>query len=120
ACIFGLYLPILTGSGFGDVVGDIVTVYPAIIITALCSLIIGVIYLVLLRMFVGVIVWLSVILFFLILLGGGVVGLLYINKCVGDSILDTAQDLSSGTEALQAGLTGSSECANGYSIADEF
>ncbi|KAF4670059.1 hypothetical protein FOZ61_001888, partial [Perkinsus olseni] len=118
--IFGPYLPILTGSGFGDVVGDIVTVYPAIIITALCSLIIGVIYLVLLRMFVGVIVWLSVILFFLILLGGGVVGLLYINKCVGDSILDTAQDLSSGTEALQAGLTGSSECANGYSIADEF
>ncbi|EER11602.1 hypothetical protein Pmar_PMAR009813 [Perkinsus marinus ATCC 50983] len=64
------------GSGFGEVVGDIVTVYPAIIITAACSLVIGVIYLVLLRMFVGVIVWLSVILFFLILLGGGVVGLL--------------------------------------------
>ncbi|KAF4670391.1 hypothetical protein FOL47_002068 [Perkinsus chesapeaki] len=108
------------GSGFGDVVGDIVTVYPAIIITTLCSIVIGVIYLIFLRMFVGVIVWLSVILFFLILLGGGVFGLLYVNKCVGDSILDTAKDLSSNADALTAGLTGSSECANGFSIADEF
>jgi len=102
--------------GFGDMLGDIVTSWPAIILMAFVSLGIALAFLYMLRLCVGVFVWLSIALCFLLLIAGAVTILLYSQKCVGESLWVSATAIS--TDAASALFLGDKACPLGYSIQD--
>jgi solute carrier family 44 (choline transporter-like protein), member 2/4/5 len=99
----------------GDLTGDIITSWPAILIMAFVGLAIGVVYLYILRMCVGVFIWISIFLCFLLILASAISCLLYSQKCVGESMFTAATEVDT-TDALSTLFTGTKACTNGYSI----
>ncbi|CAE7915874.1 slc44a5 [Symbiodinium necroappetens] len=105
----------------GKWMGDFENSLPAFILVALCSFIIGFIYLVLLRFLIKFCVWFAVFLVFLMLVIGG--GLCWIRsrQCQGAGLLETGQQMAvsiavtaqtaadnamSGTQAVSEAMTG--------------
>jgi len=82
--------------GLGGLVGQIWSTVDALILVIFWSFMIGFLFMVLLRFFVGCLVWTSLgLVFFLLFLGGGV-ALIRSGQCAGASLLD------SGTQAVVA------------------
>jgi len=105
----------------GKWMGDFENSLPAFILVALCSFLIGFIYLVLLRFLIKFCVWFAVFLVFLMLVIGG--GLCWIRsrQCQGAGLLETGQQMAvsiavtaqtaadnamSGTQAVSEAMTG--------------
>ena len=95
--------------GFGDMLGDIVTAWPVILIMAFGGLLISLIFLFILRLCVGVFIWLAIFLCFLLILAGAITSLLWSQKCVNESMF--AQAVAVDTQAeLVTVLEGTTAC----------
>ena len=104
--------------GLGDMVGDIITSWWAILTMAFGGLLISMIFLYILRLCVGVFIWISIWLCFLIMIAGAVTVLLYSSKCSGESIFDTAVAIDTTAEWSSL-VEGEKACPSGYSIQSE-
>ena len=104
--------------GFGDMIGDIKTTWPIILIMAFGGLVIAMIFLYILKLCVGVFIWLSIFLCFCLLVALAVTVLLYSQKCSGDTLFAAATVITSAA-AAESLFLGDTACANGYSIQDE-
>ena len=113
------YIPAEFGAavslGFGDMIGDIITSWPAILIMAFGGLFISLCFLWILRLCVGVFIWLSIWLCFLLIIAAAVTILLYAEKCSGESLFASAVAIDT-TDALTALVVGNKVCPSGYSI----
>jgi len=103
---------------FGGMVGDLKTSWKLILGMAFGSLVIALIFLWILRLCVGVFVWLSVGAGFLLILFSAILALLYAQKCVGESVFSSAKAVDT-TDEVSALFKGTSACAQGYSIPTE-
>lgn len=103
--------------GFGDMMGDVHKTWPLILGMAVAALVIASIFLFILRLCVGVFIWLTIFLCFLLMILGAVSTLLWSQKCVGESLFLAAQTIQS-TDAGLTLLEGQRVCSNGYSIPD--
>jgi len=89
---------------FGTWVGDFQASIDAFLITLVASFVIGFIYMVLLRFLVGCCVWLSVFLFFLVLVFGGFFSFIKSSQCSGVGIFETGQTMVTGALTTTAVL----------------
>jgi hypothetical protein len=94
-------------AGFSDATGDLVTAWWTFIVMGFVGLVVGVVYLVLMRMIVGPLVWISLISVAVMLLAGA--GLLFIKstQCKGQSIEDAAVDAAN--DAKDAAIEAASD-----------
>lgn len=103
---------------FGELVGDVLKTWDVFIMVAAVSFIIGLIFLVLLRFTLTPVVWLSLVLIFLVILGGGLAVIVRANQCADQSFGDAAS--SQGSSFTQTATSGSNpfeaECPGGYSV----
>ena len=103
---------------FGGMVGDLKTSWRLILAMAFGSLLIALIFLWILRLCVGVFVWISVAAGFILILCSGILALLYAQKCVGESVFSSAKSVDT-TDEIVAVLGGTSACPQGFSIPTE-
>ncbi|CAE8726032.1 unnamed protein product, partial [Polarella glacialis] len=80
---------------FGNWVGDFMRSIGAFIVVAVCSFVIALIFMVLLRFMLGYCVWFAVWMVMLILAGAGGLSFSRGSQCQGESLLSTAQQMSS-------------------------
>ncbi|CAJ1355455.1 unnamed protein product [Effrenium voratum] len=80
----------------GTWIGDFQSSLDAFVLVLLVSFLIGFIYMVALRFLVGVCVWISVCLFFVILVLGGAMSFISSSRCSGVGIFETGQQLVVG------------------------
>jgi len=95
------------GNSFGDAVGDFMKTIDVFIIVSFLSLVIGLIFLILLRFVVGCVVWFAIFgVFFLFVASGG---FFYVrsSQCVGASLFESGQSTTS------AAVTSASSAASG-------
>lgn len=102
---------------FGDMVSDLATSWPVILIMSFGGLAISLIFLWILRYCVGVFIWISIALCFLSILAGAVTALLWSQKCAGETLFQQVKSIDTQSEALSY-LKGSTACPNGFSIPD--
>lgn len=122
-------------SGLNSAVGSISTTLDALGVVAFCALAIGVICMMLIRFFTAPVVWFSILVVFLLLLGAGLAALVRASQCQGTDFFAASQDLAeSGVVSVQGLLenatnlsmplqlentSNSSGCAGGaYVVAD--
>lgn len=103
--------------GFGDMLSDLVTSWPVILIMAFGGLAISLGFLWILRLCVGVFIWIAVWLCFLLILASAVTVLLYAQKCAGESMFASAVAIDT-TDEVTALVQGQKACPSGYSIQD--
>jgi hypothetical protein len=103
---------------FGSLIGDVGTSWKLILIMAFGSLLISLVFLWILRLCVGVFVWLAIIAGFLLIIASAVLALLYAQKCVGQSVFQSASSIDS-EDAVLSLLSGTSVCTDGFSISSE-
>jgi len=97
--------------GFGDWVGDFQESIDSFVAVAFLSFVIGIVYLVLLRFFIGVCVWLAVLsTIFAFFLGGGFLFVLS-GQCEGAALLDTGKQTA--VAIVVAGHTAVTDAVNG-------
>lgn len=106
-----------TTVGFGSMMGDIQITWPLLVGMAFAGLVIAMVFLLILRMCVGVFIWLTIFLCFLLIILGAVSTLLWSQKCVGESLFSEAQSIHSTSAGLTV-LQGQRVCENGFSIPD--
>ena len=106
----GSYVPEAVSVGFGDMMGDIRTTWPLILGMAFGGLLIALLFLYVLRLCVGVFIWLTIFFVFVLIIFGAASSLLWSQKCVGASLF-AQTDVS---DLVQ----GQTVCANGFSIPD--
>eukprot|EP00397_Hematodinium_sp_SG-2012_P002721 GEMP01002729.1.p1 GENE.GEMP01002729.1~~GEMP01002729.1.p1 ORF type:complete len:815 (+),score=110.54 GEMP01002729.1:79-2523(+) len=80
------------GGGIGDAVAQIAETWYVFIIVGVVVLVIGVVFLIILRFTVGFFVWLSIVVTFLALLAAGGYSIWYSKACEGDTIEGTARE----------------------------
>ena len=102
-------------SDFAAMVGDLKVSWKLILAMAFGSLVIALIFLWVLRLCVGVFVWMCIGVGFLLLIASGVLALLYAQKCVGESVFQAAKAIDTQDEALNL-FEGSTVCPSGFSI----
>jgi len=102
---------------FGTWCGDFMTSIDSFIVVSICSFVISLIFMVLLRCCVGVCVWLAVFLVFLFLCLGGGASWVKSFQCAGSSIFETSQGAAVAT-AISASNS-ASNAYNGNAPADE-
>jgi len=96
---------------FGSLIGDMEETIPAFIVVSILSFIVGIVFLVLLRFFIGICVWIAVACtVFFFLLGGA---LLYVlsQQCAGADLLSTGTEAAvavavAGTTAASTAISG--------------
>lgn len=102
---------------FNDALADVVIAWWTFILMGVLSLIIGIVYLVLMRMVIKILVWTSLFLVAVILAGGALLVYLKTQQCAGASFTDTAISMGEGvlnatvdaaSDALAGNLTNSS------------
>jgi solute carrier family 44 (choline transporter-like protein), member 2/4/5 len=96
-------------SGFGTMLGDLKTSWKVIAITAASAVVIGLGFVFFLRYCVGVFVWGIIWGCFALMVASGVTGVLYSNKCKGESLSSTGSRLVEDKSL-------SSSCEYGYSV----
>lgn len=79
---------------FGQWLGDLEKTIDVFGITSICAFVIGIIFLVLLRFCVGTVVWTSLLIVWLIFLGGGALAFVRSGQCNGTSLLESGQQAS--------------------------
>jgi hypothetical protein len=92
--------------GFGDWAGDFQQVLDTFILTCLCSFVIGIVFLVLLRFFIGFCVWIAIffVLFIFILAGG--IAMVKSYQCANAGFMETGQQSVVAVTALAASEAG--------------
>lgn len=109
-------------TSFGTMIGDLQTSMDVFIIVCIISLIVGFVFLIILRHTVACVVWLSVALVFVIFAGGGLLAMVRSGQCKDQSMQDAG---SSQADSLkdQAKANGTNvempECMGGYLYPDE-
>jgi len=98
-------------SSFGSAFGDAMSTLDAFVVVGVCSLVIGLVFLVALRFFVGVVVWCSLFGVVLVFILAGAFMWIRSGQCKGASLLSSGQQMSSAAAltAVNAGtnaLTG--------------
>lgn len=91
---------------FGKWMGDFEQAFLAFVLVSLSTFVIGFVYLVLLRLFIGVCVWFAIFLVLVLLAGGG--GLCWVRsiQCANTGLFDTAQQMAvSATVTAQVSLS---------------
>jgi hypothetical protein len=109
---------------WGTWTGDFVDTIDAFIIVAVMTFVIGLVFLVLLRFFVGIVVWLSILLVFLLFFAAGALCFIRHSQCAGVGIFTSGHqtvvnvavagtqatgDLVTGSSSPDEGLTGNGE-----------
>jgi len=123
------------GGGFSDAIGDVIKVWPTFVIMAVVALVIGMVYLVLMRFFLKPLVWISLVIIEVILLGGAVLVYLKTIQCANSSMEDAfisvsgaivnqtaaaATDLvTNGTSADVTAPVYNAVCPLGYAITND-
>jgi hypothetical protein len=98
---------------WGSWTGDFIDTIDAFVLVAVACFIIGLIFLILLRFFVGCVVWLSIFIVFLLFLAGGALCYIRHTQCKGTDLLDSGHQTAvnvaiAGTTAVDGAITGSS------------
>jgi hypothetical protein len=99
----------------GDVIGDILKTWPVFIIVAVLSFVLGLLVLVLMRFVLAPLVWGSIFVIFVLMVGGGFLLFVRAGQCKGQSF-ESAAESASGQ--FQGGNLDIPECGEygGYSI----
>lgn len=100
----------------GSWTGDFVDTIDAFALVALSAFVIGFVFLVLLRFFVGVVVWVSILIVFLLFAAGGGMCYLRHTQCAGVGFLETGHQMVVNTAAAaqhSLGGSGSGESMSG-------
>eukprot|EP00440_Ansanella_granifera_P074474 gb/GFBE01080819.1/.p1 GENE.gb/GFBE01080819.1/~~gb/GFBE01080819.1/.p1 ORF type:complete len:941 (+),score=238.72 gb/GFBE01080819.1/:1-2823(+) len=105
----------------GQLFGDFLTTIDAFILVSLCTFIIGFVFLILLRFFIGICVWLAVFLALVLIFLGGAFCFVKSYQCAGASLLDTGTQITTSVavsaqtaaESAAAGDGGRSEAMTG-------
>lgn len=98
---------------FGSLVGDLQQTFPATILVCVVSFVIGFVFLVLLRFFVGVCVWVALLATLLIIVMAGGLSFVYSIKCADASLFDTGTQVTVAVAA--AGASAVSDVISGVS-----
>jgi len=113
------------GSGksvIGDFIADQRNSWQATVIVAFASAIVAFLFMILLRYFVGCVIWGMIALIFLVLVAGGLLLVLYSVSCTGQSIIESgtkiANSASSGDPTAVNAFYGDSSCSNGKAVKD--
>ncbi|CAK0845013.1 unnamed protein product [Prorocentrum cordatum] len=101
----------------GEQWGAIQASWGAFALTGVCSFVIGVLFLVLVRFFVGICVWLSIVLIFFLLLAFS--GLCYVKsiQCAGSTLFETGQQ--TGTQVVTFATTAVNSAVTGESVSED-
>jgi hypothetical protein len=99
---------------FGDWVGDFITVLDSFILTALCAFVIGLIFLILLRFFIGCCVWIAIIATVVIFIIAGALTMVRSYQCSGAGIFETGQQ-----SAVAISATAANAASTGLGITEE-
>jgi len=116
-------------------ISDFAKTLDALALVACSSLVVGLIFMLGVRMFAKPVIWLCISSIFLILAAGGFASVVRANQCAGTSFVDASQSLAEATasEAISAlsNVTNisspvevssdstSSSCSDGYAVSDE-
>ena len=109
----------LVNVDFGTKIGDLKSSWALILAMSFGSLIISLLFLWILRLCVGVFVWLTVAVAFLLIIFGAILALLYANKCVDQSVFSAAKAINTLSE-VSALFTAATVCETGFSIPGEY
>jgi len=92
-------------SSFGSAMGDLMNTIDALVVVGICSLVIGLVFLVLLRFFVGTVVWCSLFLVLGVFFLAGLFMWIRSAQCKGASLFDSGKQAGTAA-ALTAQSTG--------------
>lgn len=104
-------------SSFGSNVGDFIDSIDTFILVGFASFVVGILFMVFLRLCIGVCVWLSILMVLLAFVFGGALCYVRSNQCAGASIFSTGQEAAVGAAVMAqnsaanaaAGVEGPSE-----------
>lgn len=109
-------------ASFGTMIGDLQTSLDCFVIVCIISLIVGFTFLVILRYTVGCVVWTSILLVFLLFVGGGLLAVTRSGQCNGET-MEEAGGSQANSIKDQASANGTAvellECENGYLYPDQ-
>jgi len=107
-------------SSLGNAVGSITTTWEVFFLVAILSFIIGLVFLILLRFFVGITIWLSLFAVFLLFIAAGAAAFVYSSACANMSLTDSATSTATASVASASNssnpLSNLPECIGGYKL----
>ena len=104
---------------FGTKIGDLKTAWKLTLAMAFGSLVLSLLFLWVLRLCVGVFVWITAAMAFLAMIAAAVLALLYANKCVDQNLFAAAKAIDTSAE-VSALFTSGAICEDGFSIPSEY
>jgi uncharacterized membrane protein YbaN (DUF454 family) len=104
-------------SGFGELMGEVLEIYQVILLTGLSGIVVGTVFLVLLRFFIRPLVWLALICVSLGLVLAGFLCMLRAGECASTVTYSEAEIVLQSTSNLQNIFT--PQCPNGFKMEDE-
>jgi len=102
---------------FGEAFGDLLRTIDAFVIVCICALIVGFIYLVLLRFLVGCVVWSGLIIVFMIFLAAGGLAMIRSSQCAGAGLFETGETM--GNAIVGSAVSVATAVASGDELGDE-
>eukprot|EP00929_Paragymnodinium_shiwhaense_P124175 TRINITY_DN9922_c0_g1_i1.p1 TRINITY_DN9922_c0_g1~~TRINITY_DN9922_c0_g1_i1.p1 ORF type:complete len:910 (-),score=122.40 TRINITY_DN9922_c0_g1_i1:321-3050(-) len=84
---------------FGSAMGDVIQAMDAFIVTAIWAFVVGLVFMILLRLFVGVLVWTAILCVFLAFMIAGICSYVRSGQCAGDSFTSSATATGVSTAA---------------------
>lgn len=105
---------------FGEWVGEIEACILGIIVTCFCSFVIGLVFLILLRFFIGVCVYSSIGLVFLMFLAGGALCFVRSGQCNGTGLLESGKQTASAASSVGEQVATSTVESGSLNLAEAF
>jgi hypothetical protein len=91
---------------FGDLVGDFQQALDTFLLTAFCSFVIGIVFLVLLRLFIGICVWIAILFTVVIFVLAGAIAMVRSYQCANAGFMETGTQSAVAVTAVAANEIG--------------
>jgi len=95
-----------TSSSLGTALGDIQSTLSVLVIVCFIAVVVGMVYLVFFRFFIGVMIWFAIFLMLLLLIAGGAFCIVKSTQCEGATLLESGQQMGVAV-AITAGTAAS-------------